>query len=434
MDMRSVIFLAVIQLSFFLRAQEFFNEDPYGYNRLNSGIIGQAITTRPAPPGSHTNTTLVSRELLENSMKSPEELMTYFSCNMQPEQQARLEEFRQTYLPLIRLASSHFGVPYAMSACLMFKESVLNPNTRNSGAGAQGISQVMPHTYARYQQEIRDARPGNSRNLRGQHEEFLQMIRNGEDYMNMAAPGGIHTPTTRNTFVVWTQFLRGEGPYYEHSSAEERRRSRANAVEGASRFLRIQETYDRYQTFMMQATGQSASAVHAMSPPESLRQMTQNPQWVVAMNFWHLSDLISRTESGVRRDTAGNAMITRNTDLITYASVLGGGYNRGENMLSGAIGANPGNINSWCERMASRNSGGRPWETRNYMSSLQRCMRRGNYEPPVNGQDPGASCPPTEPSASVQADRPCSVAPRASSTPQPRPASFTAPNQLNIGQ
>jgi hypothetical protein len=369
----SIIFAWLLPLN----AQECFNEDCAGVGSFENSPIGRSILQ-----GSDSG--------LAAALKTQDELDEYFNCHIatgvgeteQRRRQAHLQEYRTLYRPMIELAAQHFQMPYAMTACVMFRESRFNREAV-SDIGARGIAQFTEATYNRMRRDMA--------NVRRIERDYQEYVRQGMDYEALIRYQG-----RDNRYIVLQQFAQREGALYNQASEAERQRSRELArtqLGGHSRYKPILDSmtsylYDvsrhyglstatedqqrrRRQMFPNTPMGQFPQG-DDLIPPSSFNQMLNEPAWVVAMNMFYLRQQLADVNSRVDMRSFDSGQ-----DMIGFLATIGAGYNRGNADLNEAASDLP-SVRAWCQQMATYP------ETRDYMLSLRRCMTRNSFDPPAN--------------------------------------------------
>ncbi len=410
-------FLIVLSLTMGF-SQEFFNEDPEGVGAFESSSIGRAILARG--------------QSLTQSLKTKDELDRYFAChittgsngNMRAQNEARLREFNQNYRPMIELATQHFQIPYALAACVMFRESQFD-NNAVSNRQAQGIAQFTAQTYDHLKESL-----NNVRAIEPHYQAFLKM-----DFDEVMAYSG-----TDNPYVRWVQFTQREGVFTNQVSEAERQNSINTSRALLNRFHIDRQLVGNLQTYLFQANTyfvrQSRNATDPsqqrsyesirhdlfpntaqgmnptgsdLLPPSNFSTMLSKPMWVVAMNMFYLKQMMMNAQARFNRSQFENE-----NDSIGFLMVIGGGYNNGYSRLNSTFetsSESTESVRQWCDRIGNNT------ETRNYMLSLRRCIMKNNFAQPT-GQAMNPEC---QTSAPPENENPC-AAPGTSPTAVPEPS------------
>ena len=371
------IFLALFLTSPLSFGDECFNEDCKGVGTFENSKIGKALD----PDGAG----------LGKALKSKEELDEYFACHISTglpqsikrEREVHLSEFNSLYKPMIELGAQHFQMPYALTACVMFRESRFDRNTPPSSKGAKGIAQFTRETYVTLRRDI---------------ENVLEMENGYQEYLKLGYDKMIKYEGN-NKYLRCIQYLQGEGILNRQTSAVESKKSKNNCSEQITNHARYKPIYDNMTTYLYDVNrfyrNQKSRRLKSifpntplghrpkgndLLPPEKFEDMLKEPAWVVAMNMFYLKQKMINTNAEV-----DISKFDPSDDMIGYLATIGGSYNRGPAELIAAANGDKPSIKKWCQRMASLP------ETRDYMLSIRRCMTSNSFDPPA-GQANNPSC------------------------------------------
>lgn len=332
---------------------------------------------------------------LGSALKTKEQLDEYFACHISTgmskatkrEREVHLSQFNSLYKPMIELGAQHFQMPYALSACVMFRESLFNNNQPPSSKGAKGIAQFTPETYVTLRNDI-----NNILNMEKGYQAYLKL-----GYDNLIKYKG------SNKYMRCIQYLQGEGILNRQTTSVELRKSRKTCTKQVTNHARYKPIYDNMVTYLYDVnryyTNHQSPRLKSMFPktphgqwpkgkdllpPEKFEDMLKEPAWVVAMNMFYLKQQMINTNAEV--DLAN---FDPRKDMIGYLATLGGSYNRGPATLIAAANRDKPSVQEWCKKLSTTTDPETGTveevnETKEYMLSLRRCMTSNSFDPPAN--------------------------------------------------
>lgn len=364
---------------------------------------------------------------LASALKSKEELQQYFACHISTgvsntekrKRAARLKEFQTLYQPMIELGAQHFQMPYALTACVMFRESQFDPNA-TSNAGARGIAQFTADTYTTLRKDINT---------------ILKMEKDYQEYQKLGYDHMINYQGKDNLYMRCTQFRQREGILNRQLTAEALDKSLENCGNILTHHARYKPIYDNMITYLYDVnrhySRDDSSRLKTMFPntprghrpkgddllpPENFEDMLKEPAWVVAMNMFYLKQKMINTNAEVNIDK-----FEPSKDMIGYLATLAGSYNRGPATLLAAANGDKPSIQQWCKKLSTTKNPKTGKledvkETKDYMLSIRRCMTSNSFEPPANQ----ANNPSCQGQIAPSTDDPCAP-PGGQSHPELRP-------------
>ncbi|NQZ19186.1 MAG: hypothetical protein HRT44_08025 [Bdellovibrionales bacterium] len=331
---------------------------------------------------------------LTRYIKDDEEVDDYLRCHMgqvlrnERQRDARLTEYNQQVRPFVRHAVQSFQIPYALSACVMFRETFLNQNAPRSSAGAETIAQFTEDTF---------------NDLRDSFNTLDRRRREKEEFDRMAADPNFDLSTSRseNFFVQCFQHATGEGIHVQMVSGTRivpgtnityREQSRRNCqtqlndyyidgqLDGELRSYLYNSSRGmtgdtRRRNFPNTPEGQWPSG-RDLRPPRTFAEFQRSPMWIAALNMLYLKRMPLHADMYFNPEG-----FQASNDYLGLLTIIAGSYNRGPGRLrarrgsyQGIISKPNGSIRRYCEHLATVR------ETSNYMLSVKRCMARGsNY-------------------------------------------------------
>lgn len=392
--MRLLVSLGLIFFSsMYLQAQTFFG-NPKGIDTFENTRIGKALAANGAN--------------LERSLKSKEELNEYFQCHIsnglnggaKRKAEARLQEFNAKYRPLLELSTQHYQIPYALSSCIMFRETLFD-NNRVSSAGAMGMAQFMKETYKQIKldmahnlnQKIWQLKPNRKtgkmeRVLAPSHEMYFQEYRSIQDSHEDAGFEYTLNYTGPNPFIRAAALTDPGSKLYDQVTPEERENSRKNSRALNARVQKNREIFTNHKSFLWDysktlspaekrrlfpETFKTTSAGFPegidLLPPSSREKMIQNPMWVVSTNQFYLKKMMLETSK------AWDGKSLNENDALMYLVMLAGGYNGGSSCLRGITRRGGESLTDMCRKVANCSS-----EAKNYMLDVRSCMTAGSMQ------------------------------------------------------
>ena len=334
-------------------------------NTLNTGTFQQS---------SIGFSMMGNSDVLSSLLKDKNEMAIYMRCyisqryNSDRVALARIKEFNRLYKPYIEQASETFQIPYALSACVLLRETFLD-NNAVSPTGARTIAQFTSSTYDTLKVHINE-----TRRLESDYQELLS-LQNDPNF-------DLFNSRSDNFFVKCNQHASEQGFWPTQVSRSEREKSRkicsgqllnhsinrplvAELREFVQQSAQSMDE-ETYNSYFDTPRNQGGPAGNDFLPPSSFATLKRKPMWLMALNMFYLKRMA--VEADIRFNPSG---FRSGQDYLGYLTVVGGSYNRGPRALNRAVGRSEGSIRQWCQSLSSST------ETRNYMLSLKRCMAKG---------------------------------------------------------
>ncbi len=392
--------LILIFLSTFLVTMSTAHEVTYtSVTSFENSAIGSRLSTRPGD--------------LTAILKDEFELARYLRCQIAHGERteakpgsrvalARMKEFNALYRPFIKQASETFEMPYALTACILLKETFID-NSKTSPVGASTVAQFMPGTYEHLLNMYRQ-----TKHKEDSYQQFLQM---NKDQPTL----DIFESKSPNFFIRCNQFASRKGYWYNAVIDSEKIRSQSNCSSQLRDFAINHDLIKELETFIIDASKNMDEATYTryfknprskggprgddLVPPTSFSSLKEKPMWIMAMNMYYLKYMLSSVNSYFNPEGFQSSK-----DILGYLAIIGGSYNLGEGVLIKEVQKAGGSIKKYCEAVANNE------ETSDYILALKRCMAKESHAR-LPGLRNESECPDQEAGSQYTFEKPCDTLP-----------------------
>ena len=241
---------------------------------------------------------------------------------------------------IFRTLSNTLEIPSAVTMCLAFQESQLNPNARNSSSGALGIFQLMPYSESTWG-------------------EITNLVND-----NVLKPENEQSPIYKNWLRAWDNYILSQKNRKNKSADEESQTYHLSEVEASA--IKVQgPKIDLVYT---------KNGNKVILKPELARSATFNI--ITGMTYFKiLEEKLLQTLKSIRPPAK--------ISIRDYYSALVGAHNMGptkfNRIFAGLFDKKTGQLkNDWSRYIVNSNKKNK-FETQNHIKLINECIDKGVY-------------------------------------------------------